>query len=382
MPVYQEKDKNGKILKTKDGRSWRYRCYYTDSYGNRRRKKGGHYLKKSEAEEAERIFLLSAAKNGLNLDDSNITFIEVYEEWLIYKSATIKSTTYYSTKHRCDKHIKSFFKEFKLHSIKLNNINLWKKELANSGLDTKGQNRNIGSLQEILNYAKDNYDFDGRVLAQIQKYRVDTYEKKSKKSETNFFTYEDFEKFINIVDDQYYYILFNFLYFTGVRYGEMAALSWKEIDLDKGKLYIKKSLSTKVDGSNYVITSPKTANSIRTVDLDDNLIKLLKTHKNNEKGIYNFNDDMFVFGNVRYQALTTLNKRLYKYIESAKVKKITPHGFRHSHASLLIDLGCDSREVAARLGDTVEQVEKTYYHMFPKKQSHTVSVLNNMKNRP
>ncbi len=62
----------------------------------------------------------------------------------------------------------------------------------------------------------------------------------------------------------------------------------------------------------------------------------------------------------------------------AGVKRITPHGFRHSHVSLLINLGCDSREVANRVGDTIQVIESTYYHMFPQKRNHTISVLNNI----
>lgn len=46
--------------------------------------------------------------------------------------------------------------------------------------------------------------------------------------------------------------------------------------------------------------------------------------------------------------------------------------------SLLINLGCDSRDVANRIGDTVNIVEKTYYHMFPTKKTHVVNVLNNL----
>lgn len=93
---------------------------------------------------------------------------------------------------------------------------------------------------------------------------------------------------------------------------------------------------------------------------------------------------MFVFGNAKYLAPTTFAKHLDKYIaqvqkEHINFKRITPHGFRHSHASLLIYLGCDSREVANRLGDTVEVTESTYYHMFPDKKKNTITVLNNFK---
>ena len=75
---------------------------------------------------------------------------------------------------------------------------------------------------------------------------------------------------------------------------------------------------------------------------------------------------------------TTFSRCLDIYIKKSVVKKITPHGFRHSHVSLLFDLGCDSRDIAARVGDTVQVIENTYYHMFPSKKSHTVNALNNM----
>ena len=62
----------------------------------------------------------------------------------------------------------------------------------------------------------------------------------------------------------------------------------------------------------------------------------------------------------------------------ANVKRITIYGFRYFHASLLIDLGLDFKDVAERLGDTIEMVQNTYYHMFPEKKSKTVNALNNL----
>ena len=87
---------------------------------------------------------------------------------------------------------------------------------------------------------------------------------------------------------------------------------------------------------------------------------------------------MFIFGNIKYLTQTTLITHLNKYIEIANIKKITIHGFRHSHASLLIHLGLDFKDVAERLGDTIEMVQSTYYHMFPEKKSNTVNALNKL----
>ena len=86
----------------------------------------------------------------------------------------------------------------------------------------------------------------------------------------------------------------------------------------------------------------------------------------------------YIFGDVSHIGLTTIRRYLNKYIDIANVKRITLHGFRHSHVSLLIYLGCDSRDVAERIGDTVSVLEDTYYHMFLDKKSRTISVLNSL----
>ena len=87
---------------------------------------------------------------------------------------------------------------------------------------------------------------------------------------------------------------------------------------------------------------------------------------------------MYVFGNIKYISFTTLRRHLYNNIEKANVKRITPHGFRHSHVSLLVYLGCDFRDIAERIGDTITMVQNTYYHMYPEEKSKAVELLNTL----
>ncbi len=370
MAIYQEKNRQ---KWTKDGRSWYYKCYYTDMYGNRKQKVSKLHLRKKDAEEAERIFLIEIEKKDET--DKNIMFVHVYNEWLDYKKTQVKSTTYYSRKKRANLYIVTFFKDYKLHNIKIDTINKWKTNIINLNVGLEHKNRLIADLREILEYAKNNFDFDGKILSKLQKYRVEKI-KNERNSNYNFWSYDDFKKFIQVIDNNLYYTMFNFLYYTGVRFGEMAALNWNDINLERKTLQINKTLSNKVEGKKFIITEPKTKNSNRIIDLDNNLVELLHKHKQNEKKIYNFNNEMFVFGNVRYIPSTSFTRKLNYYITKAGVKKISPHGFRHSHVSLLINLGCDSRDVAERIGDTIQVVEKTYYHMFPQKKKQTVEVLN------
>lgn len=373
MAVYNEKNEK---KWTKDKRHYYYRCYYTDMYGNRKQKVSKMYKSSHEAKDAEDAFLRAILLSDET--DSNITFERVFYEWLDYKKNQVKSSTYYGFKRRVNKYILEAFKKYKLHSIKTNVIMEWNRQLFNmTDISLKYKNRVVSEMKEFLKYAEQNYDFDIKIGAKLQKKKLEKTIKE-KDSETNFWTYDDFKEFIANVDDEYYYLIFSFLYFTGLRYGEFAALKWNDINFDKKTLRIDETLTTKVDGTDYILTDPKSKNSDRTIYLDDKLIKLLKEHYESEKNIYGFNDNYFIFGSVKYTSLTTLARKLDIYTKISNVKRITPHGLRHSHVSLLIHLGCDSREVAERIGDTPSMVESTYYHMFPEKKEHTINVLNNL----
>ena len=373
MPIYKEKNKK-KI--TNDGRAFYFREYYLDQYGNKKQYRSQYYIDKDKAEEERAKWLLKMRTQDDT--DYSISFLDVYREWLLYKQTQVKSTTFYSVVKRCEHHILPYFKHYKLHSIKLNIINLWKESIFKLNITIGHKNTLIRTLKEILIYARDNYNYDIKIVSKLQLYKNEVVINQTD-AEVNFWTLEEFNKFISVVDNPLYYAIFNFLYFTGVRSGEMIALTWEDVNFTKKQIRINKTYTNKVLDAPYKITTPKTRNSIRYVDLDHNLLEILKKHYQQESKIYGFNNKMAVFGNIKYISPTTLKRYLYHYIEIAKVKKITPHGFRHSHVSLLINLGCDSRDVAERVGDTIQMIEKTYYHMFPTKKKETINLLNNLK---
>lgn len=373
MAVFKEKNKS---KFTKDGRKWYYMVYYTDIYGIKKRKKSKLFMTKTEAEDAESEFRIKT--KSTDEVDYNIKFEVIYNEWLAYKKTQVKSTTYYGIKKNTKKHILDFFKDFKLHSIKANTILIWKEELEKNIKTINYQNAMIGYLIEILEYTVNNYEFDRKILSKLHKNKNESVKNVKENIDLNYWTFEEFKQFIKVVDDELYKTMFIFLYYTGVRLSEMIALTWNDINFKNKTLRINKTYADKVEGENYIITSPKTNNSNRIIDLDDYLITILKKHYEHEKKVYNFNKEIFVFGNYKHIAPTTFRRYLYYYINIANVKTITPHGFRHSHVSLLINLGCDSRDVADRVGDTIEVIESTYYHMFPSKKARTVSFLNNL----
>lgn len=375
MPVFNEKDKS---KWTKDGRHYYYRCYYTDKYGKRKQKRSKKFHKYEEANTAEINFL---AKNQKQVEvDSKVTFDTVFWDWLDMKKNMLKPQSYYGTKHKAIKYIFSHFSGCQFRNIHVPQIVEWYDNFWKNSNTIETNNVIIGYAYDIFSYGRDNYEIDTKILGKLQKKKNFEIKDKPKDSEINFWTPEEYNMFIKTVNDQFDKLLYQFLYYTGLRIGEMIALTWKDINFEEKTIRVNKSFTNKCEELPYLITDPKTKNSIRIVDLDDDLLNILKSHYKSEIKIFNFNTDMYMFGNTNHVAYTTFKNHLDANISKANIKRITPHGFRHSHVSLLIDLGCDSKEVAERIGDTVQVVERTYYHMFPKKKSHTVSVLNKLKN--
>lgn len=375
MAVYQRKDKNGKVIKDTKGNSWYYRCYFTDRYGNRKQTKSRLYPTKGIASDEEHEFLRSIKTT--DTIDLNINFKYVCDEWLNFKRNKIKITTYYGVEKTTKKYIYKYFYNFKLHDIKIHNLQEWKNTLIKSNLSISRTNLIISYLKEILTYSNMYYDFDTKIANYLVKIRDDSPIKNDSLKD-NYWTYEEYNRFITNVDDNYYSLIFKFLYYTGVRLGELRALNWNDIDFIKKTLSITKSMSKDSFQKGSIIVSPKTKNSIRTLDLSNNLINELLAYKEEQQKIYGFNNNWYVFGGFQYLGITTLRNKLNQYIKIANVKKITIHGFRHSHVSLLIDIGCDFKDVAERIGDTIKMVQETYYHMFPKRKKIIIERLNNL----
>lgn len=368
MPVYKRKEK------TKDGKQWYYRTYYTDIYGNRKQKCSKKYMTKGEAKEAEAEFLLKL--DQVNINDNQITFEQVYKEWLLFKKGQVKSSTHYSLTKKLDKNILNELKDLKLSAITVSTLFQWKLNLEKKEYSINHTNAIINYMKEILNYAVINHNFDAKIANRLQRNKNEKVVEEHKDVIENFWTYDEFNIFISKVDEEEYYTLFNFLYYTGLRISEATALNWKDIDFKRKIVRINKTLTVNVEGADYLITSPKTSNSVRLVDLTDNIVNLLKAHYKYAQTLYKFSDEYFVFGDIRPLPQTTIRRKLKSYIELSKCKKITLHGFRHSHVSLLINIGLDIRQVADRIGDTREVVESTYYHMFPEKKIEAVDKLN------
>ncbi len=359
MPVYQNK-------KTK---LWKYRTYAYDVYGNRKQFEKGGFKTKKEALIAERE-IQSLDK----VEQCTISFLELWKNYEQHIKLKLKSQSYRKVVSKFKNHILPYFKDYKVKNITANTYTKWQMIIQEKGFKHKYNSSLHGSMVTILNYAIKFYGLKENIASKVGNFSKGQELPKK----VDFWTFEEYKQFIEIIDDNVYKVFFETLYYTGLRQGECLALTWKDFEDDKLNIY--KTISKEKIDNNYVINTPKTTRSIREVKLDNELIKDLNSLKEYYSQSVDFNDSWFIFGGINPLAPTTIGRKKYKYCEKANVKKIRIHDFRHSHASLLLSLGVPITVISQRLGHSdINMTLNTYSHLIPKDEDKAIDILNKIK---
>lgn len=180
---------------------------------------------------------------------------------------------------------------------------------------------------------------------------------------------DEFETFLETVDDKpEAKMAFQFLYWTGMRIGELLALTYNDINLEEKTVSVNKSYQ-RLKGKD-VITRPKTPKSIRVITLPDFLVEEFQEYCSH------------LYGIMKHERLFRFTKSYMEHcmvngIEKSGVKRIRLHDLRHSHASMLVDMGVAPLEIAERLGhEKVETTLNTYSHLYPSTQSKLAGLLD------
>ena len=355
MAIFAEKNKIPKKL-GKIEKCYYFRCYYTDLYGNRKRKQGSYWKRKKDAEEEERQFLNSIKDlSGKN----KITIKELKEDYLKYQKNNLKITSFLSLENQI-KHIDEL-NNIVVEDINLMQFNNWKNNINNKNLSTDYKNSIYKKFRAMLNYGKRMYNLNIIILNKMTNFT----DPNELKKEMNFYTKEEFDKFISQEDDLKWICFFSTLFYCGLRQGEALALNWNDINFKENTIRINKSLANRIKGEKYLILPPKTKASNRTIPMPKNLAEKLNKLYNDVSKYKNFDSKWFVFGNIFPLPTTTIQKRRDKLVELSGVKRIRIHDFRHSCASLLISKNANITLVARFLGhDNISTTLNIYSHFY------------------
>lgn len=182
----------------------------------------------------------------------------------------------------------------------------------------------------------------------------------------NIWTRDDFDRFIAVVNNERHKAIFYTFFYCGLRCGELQAL--KPSDFDGKRFYVQRTYTRKTtDGNVYNITDTKNKKH-RFVPVPSTALPVISSWaKQNAKSVFLFGEKDKPF------ASTSLARLFEKYIALADVPKIRIHDLRHSYVSMLISSGANFTVVAKLIGDTQEQVVKTYAHHIENDIENTIS---------
>lgn len=277
----------------------------------------------------------------------------------------IKDATIYEKEKIFDLLILPKFGDYQLKNLTKQELVFWQDNLWSSKNPKTNDYYAYNYLSKVRSYfsafltwCADRYDGFTNCLLEIKRPK-----RRTPKIEMKFWTKEEFQRFLSVVDNPTYYTFFSVLFYTGRRKGEVLALSPSDIFDDSIKF--NKSLTRKtIDDSTYKITSTKTEKVSSTP-----ICAPLKTIINN----YNKPKGKFFFGGNIPLMDNTLRRAFNKYAELAGVKQIRIHDLRHSFVSMLIHLGANLTVVADLIGDTLQQVTKTYAHLYEEDKHNILS---------
>lgn len=169
-----------------------------------------------------------------------------------------------------------------------------------------------------------------------------------------------------MMDKPVSFYAFEMLYWYGIREGELLALTAS--DFDKGTVTISKSYQ-RLHGED-VITTPKTKKSNRTIKMPQFLCEEMQEYIGMLYGLKKK-------GRIFTVTKSYLYHEMDRWAKAAGVKRIRIHDIRHTHASLLVDMGCTPLLIAERLGhERVQTTMDTYSHLYPNKQTEVANQLD------
>lgn len=193
---------------------------------------------------------------------------------------------------------------------------------------------------------------------------------KSRSDEMNIWTQEQYEEFSTEIQKSSVKLAFDILFYTGMRSGELLALTPADI-LPSKRIDINKNYA-KIKGQELFL-DPKTPKAKRCISIPDFLYDEIQEYISKLYGIEK-GDRIFYF------TKSALEKEIKHVSKKAGLPAIRVHDLRHSHASMLIEMGFEPLEIAERLGhESVKTTLDTYSHLYPDKDQKLADALNKFR---
>jgi integrase len=316
----------------------------------------------------EAIFAEQFAKQEVLTKVNPVKFQSLIEAYLEHIKSILKPTSLMTRKYTIKKYIIPYFDKTYLEDITIDFVNEWKKKLLASTetFTTLYVNRIIKLLKAMLEYGNLYYDLNYNVYRKIDIYKDNTIVK-----EATVWTIKEFNQFISVVPESSIYgKAYKTLFFTGLRIGELQALQISDFNKEKRTINVNKTLTNKSGDGSVLFLPPKTANAYRYILLDDYTYQVVLSAVGERKEGYLFE------ANGKHLSGTTITRKKNEYCKKANIVPIRLHDFRHSHITMLQELGVNVAAIGKRVGHSRESMSFHYIHSNVSQQINIVNILD------
>lgn len=337
---------------------WYCKFNYKDWLGKRKTKFKRGFATKKEALAWEREFLMTEqADMNMELEP----FVEIYFK---DKKGRLKERSIISKRQMIEQKILPYFGKKRMNEITPADILKWQNEMMTMGYKETYLRMIQNQITALFNHAERYYGLKVNPCKKVEKMG------RSNAKELNFWTKSEFDIFIGSFgeDERMYKLIFEVLFWTGCRCGELLGIFLEDLDFRNNTININKTFYRR-NKQDY-LTSPKTESSNRKVTVPEFLMKELKIYTDSIYGIKQ-KDRIFEITD------RAIQKKLKSKIEALGLTPIRIHDIRHSSIAFLIEKNVQPLAIAQRVGhDSVNTTMNIYGHLYPNKQKQIADMLN------
>lgn len=368
-------------VETKKGKAWE--CFDElpkDPVTGKRKRLSARGKTRPEAKHKLEMKMKDVTDYGLTTDptQSTITFEQLAQEWLKIHQKNAKHSAHRSREF----HVKRFGK----YMAKIPVREITKKMYQNVIDKLDADDYSYNTIYSAHNIAKkifkqamiwDVIKASPAEMAVLPKRQTTIEEIENEDIPENYLEKAELKLFLEKVTHeglQNDEVVFTLLAFTGMRVGELLALKWSDINIEKKEISVTKTMFN-IDGKkeDYKLLTPKTKKSIRKISVDDKVIQMLKRHKieQNEQKMkvrrFWYDNDFLITRADGYPLSPRFVhyriKRMEKILHTQTEfkKKLHPHILRHTHTSMLTEAGVDLRSIMQRLGHSDAKTTLSVY---------------------
>ena len=301
----------------------------------------------------------------------NLTLNNLFDLWFSDIKLRVKESTYMNYRMKYEKHIRAVLGGFTYERITTDKLNDFIQVKLSSGLSAKYTADIAGVIKSVCRFAKKRFGYEDKSeFITMPKGKTKEKDLLNKAEQTTLNNYLASNPNVSNVG-----ILLSAA--TGIRIGELCALKWENIDLEKRTLTVKNTVQRikNINGNTstkLIITSPKSSTSVREIPLPDFIIPILESIKTKE-------DHYLLSGTRAIVEPRTMQYRFKRILSDLNLPDVSFHSLRHGFATTCIALGFDVKTLSEILGhSSVEITLNRYVHSSMERKAEFMKTLSAM----